>query len=60
MLVLGVKDKWHPHNNGDESPEVRSDNPCWNGDPLAFIMWVKQHGGEMDDIYYIEGTVDDE
>ena len=49
-----VRDRWHKYKNGDEQPEVRSNNPCWKGDLSNFINWVKEHGGSEDEIYPIE------
>ena len=41
-----ILDKWHPHINGDKTPEVRSDNPCFEGDSELFFEWCKQHGAD--------------
>lgn len=45
MAIYAILDAWHPHINGKEIPEVRSDNPAFNSNE-DFFQWCRQHGAE--------------
>jgi len=51
MCVYAVLDKYHPHINGDTTPEVRSDNAAFET-VEDFFDWCRQHGA-MDEIYKV-------
>lgn len=42
--VYAILDAFHPHVNGDETPEIRSDDECWGGHPDRFFEWCCHHG----------------
>lgn len=50
--VLGIKDRFHKFKNGDDTPEVRSDNTCFSG-VFDFLGWCAQHGANFSEIYTI-------
>lgn len=54
-LIFGIKDRFHSFINGECTPEVRSDHPCFENDEYEFFIWCAQHGGE-DEIYCIDGN----
>lgn len=41
-----ILDTFHPTLNHGKTPEVRSDNPCFEGDPELFFAWCRQHGAD--------------
>jgi hypothetical protein len=52
--VYAVRDRWHIYKNGDNQPEVRSDDPCFLGDISNFIGWINQHGGTVAEMYSVK------
>jgi hypothetical protein len=54
QLVYAVRDRWHKYINGDTQPEVRSDDPCFEGDMSNFIGWINQHGGSVSEMYAVK------
>lgn len=53
-IVFAIRDRFHHWINGETMPEVRSDNPCFEGKLEEFFIWCSQHGGQ-DEIYCIGG-----
>ena len=44
--VYGILDIFHPSINKGETPEVRSDDPCFNGDIEEFFRWCRIHNAD--------------
>lgn len=40
-----ILDSFHQHVNGNKTPEVRSDNPCFKNIE-EFFTWCSQHGAD--------------
>lgn len=53
--IYGIKDRFHPIINGNNNPEVRSDNPAFN-DLNDFFSWCKQHCAEESEIYLLSNS----
>ena len=41
-----ILDTFHRFINGDSTPEVRSDHPCFKGKDELFFQWCRQHGAD--------------
>lgn len=51
--IYAILDRFHPHINGETTPEVRSDNPAF--DNLDdFFVWCAQHGANDSEVYEIK------
>ena len=50
--VFGILDRFHPSINGDKTPEVRSDHPCFENRG-EFMDWCEHHNAEKSEIYVI-------
>ena len=48
----GIKDRFHPYINGDNQPEIRSDNSNFKSEK-DFFIWCQQHGAKLNEIYVI-------
>jgi hypothetical protein len=51
-VVLGIKDRFHSFQNGEETPEIRSDQPCFTS-VFDFLGWCAQHGADFSELYTI-------
>lgn len=49
--LWGIRDRFHPHINGDKSPEIRSDNKAF-ASQIDFFAWCRQHGA-LDEVYEV-------
>ena len=52
--VYAILDKFHKSIHGDKTPEVRSDNKCFDGSNEIFFDWCRGHGADETDWYIVE------